>query len=104
MSGYIVRLIDGKEIVGVYMSKSVGFLASMVDEVTDPSSCEYLPFVNGGLIWPLPGAVSLARFDKYDENGAFDDFSLGTPEVDSLLGAALHDCGEDWKPFFPEEV
>lgn len=102
MSGYVVRLIEGKEIVGVYTSKSVGFLASMVDEVCDPSECEYLPFGNGGLIWPLPGAASLARFDKYDEDADFDHFTWGTPEADSLLSAALHDGGKKWKPLLPE--
>ena len=50
---YLVRLIDDKDIVGLFCVGELSLLEFHVDECADPNICEYLKLTgNGGIIWP----------------------------------------------------
>jgi len=52
MNVYIVRLIDRKELVGVFWADTIDDLVTLVDECTDPAVCEYRTAHRGGFYWP----------------------------------------------------
>lgn len=56
MPCYLVRMIDNQEAVGVFVADDFDELIYVVDEVTDPSLCEYAEINNGGIMWPKGGA------------------------------------------------
>jgi hypothetical protein len=74
MPTYLVRLIEGHDLVGIFVAPSVLALAMLVDECTDPGGCEYQRMKPGGVMWTSP-AVPVPIEDDEDA----DDFTVPDP-------------------------
>lgn len=66
MPAYLVRTIDEHDLVGVFYASNVVDLAFMIDEVLDPSDCEYLLIGSGGTVWS-DRAVEIPPPPRYDD-------------------------------------
>ena len=91
MPTYLVRIIEGHDLVGIFVAPSVLALAVLVDECTDPGSCEYQRLKPGGVMWTSP-AVPVPIED--DENA--DDFTV--PDPLPWAGASLTESW--WASFY----
>lgn len=95
MANYIVRLQEGKEIVGIFSTISLTCLFAMVDEVTDPLDCEYRTMdQNGGIVWPFPGEVVVPLKD----DDMPEDF-FARAEFTHWWGLDMFEPKYKWKPF-----
>jgi hypothetical protein len=54
MPTYLVRTIRDCDLVGVFFARDTYELALIVDECTDPGSCEYQRMKTGGIMWTSP--------------------------------------------------
>jgi hypothetical protein len=111
MPTYLVRTIKHLDLVGVFYARDTDELALIVDECTDPGSCEYQRMKTGGIMWTSP-AIPVPIETPEDADGTEDDpipwsgASLTESWFDSFYGYAkgkwkllVPDGGE---PFFPE--
>jgi hypothetical protein len=51
MATALVRLIEGKNIVGMFVYRDPEDLFWLVDQATNPYECEFINIKYGGLIW-----------------------------------------------------
>ena len=51
MSVYIVRIRQTREVVGIFNVDDIHKLPDLVDECTDPNSCERARLQTGGMYW-----------------------------------------------------
>jgi ribulose bisphosphate carboxylase small subunit len=51
MPGYLVRLIDTRDMVGFFHAETMNDLLAEVDECTSAEACEYARFPAGGIVW-----------------------------------------------------
>jgi hypothetical protein len=51
---YFVRLISNRDLVGIFAARDVDELTDIIDEVTDPWSCEYRVMRPGAIYWTSP--------------------------------------------------
>ncbi len=72
MPTYLVRTIEGHDLVGVFVAPNTFALAQLVDECTDPGDCEYQRIKPGGIMWTSP-AVVIPIPDKDDEDPTTTD-------------------------------
>jgi hypothetical protein len=78
MRAYIVRLKDGAELVGIFVSPSVDTLWRYVDECCDPYECEFLRLPPGGLYLGKPGAASIPTIiEDLEDNKLYPDWFAG---------------------------
>jgi hypothetical protein len=111
MPTYLVRTIKHLDLVGVFYARDTDELALIVDECTDPGSCEYQRMKTGGIMWTSP-AIPVPIETPEDANGTEDDpipwngAALTESWFDSFYGYAtgkwkmlVPDGGE---PFFPD--
>ena len=70
MPTYLVRTIKGHDLVGVFVAPNVFALALLVDECTDPGSCEYQRMKPGGIMWTSPAVVVPIEDDEEEEGSA----------------------------------
>lgn len=78
MPAYLVRTIKEHDLVGVFYAPNVYDLAYMLDEVLDPSQCEYTSIGPGGVIWEEP-AITIPvprKVSDDDEPGDDEDSNL----------------------------
>ena len=97
MSGFIVRVIETRELVGFFGADSLVALRDCVDEVCDPGSCEYARLEQGGVTFGR-GAPTLPCPEP-DENGGTNAFRSLWP-IATLTEAwcgALFDDQLIWK-------
>jgi hypothetical protein len=73
MPTYLVRTIDKKDLVGIFVAPDVFALALLVDECTDPADCEYQRMKPGGLMWTSPAVPVPLVFDDEDEDDLAPD-------------------------------
>ena len=95
---FAVRIIDGHEIVGIFMANNLVELWDWVDHVTDPGECEYAPIDKaGGILWE-GRAVSVG-----DElTGEPDEIDDNHPGVALFNGASIDgDIDDVLFPFMP---
>lgn len=58
MTAYLVRYIDTRQAVGLFVAESLLELQDVIDEFTDPGECEYFEIeFPGGLAWGDDAAV-----------------------------------------------
>jgi hypothetical protein len=62
MPTYLVRIIETRDLVGVFSADNIHQLIIIVDECTEPDECEYTRMGPGGIMWtspavPIPIAV-----------------------------------------------
>lgn len=50
MNAYLVRLIENKELVGIFCCERAE-LDWLVDECTEPDACEFASIGSGGIMW-----------------------------------------------------
>ena len=97
MRAYLCRLINNKELVGIFVCELSG-LPWLVDECTDAHLCEYIPMPDGGLYWSSKApAVPIPTDPESGED-------IG-PEADSVWSESwsewLHEAKPGWKPVQP---
>lgn len=105
MPAYLVRLIETHDLVGIYSVESIQQLIVLIDECTDPESCEYTRFrAPGGIMWGSP-AVSIPVERQPDADGS-------EPDPIPWEGASFTErwwnlvYGYDrsrWKRFYPDD-
>lgn len=98
MSGYLVRLTDTKDLVGIFWADRLSDLFWLVDECTDPYGCEYTRVKPGGIYW---GTYAVAVPIPVDDDGeplAGDDGWRTRWEPSDDVWAALHDGKRKWHP------
>lgn len=104
LRAYIVRMVDNKQLVGVFAAASTDALEGLVDECTECAYCEYMevPFIS--VIWPGDRAPALTD-DGIEYQGGENDDGDGGYVSDTMLGhiAEWHDAA-DWVPFTPGRV
>lgn len=94
MPAYIVRIRETKELVS-FLVCSRRDLAHAVDETTDPSECEFVEVVQGGIHWPKPYTPAISG------SGDFVEINLSGAEfLDGMLDAVL-DESASWRPVGP---
>lgn len=96
MSGFVVRLTESKELVGVYVASSITHLAQMVDDVVSPLYCEYLPFLSGGLVWSGDAPRIHDRFVPTEDEDIPPIIEWGSPSSNEELDDAIDNEG-NWK-------
>lgn len=85
MPNFLVRVIENQEAVGFFAVEDLDELAILVDEVTDPSICEYAEIGSGSVIWE--GAARKVPDPDHD----WDNESR--PMLDAI---GQHDLGGTW--------
>jgi hypothetical protein len=107
MDTYIVRLIESKELVGFIAARNWEHLMQIVDEATDPYSCEYRRATQGGgILWTTPGTpkTDWESEEEFDLSGAeFSDdlMRLFAPDITGAIWKLFpHDCEGCQIPFW----
>ena len=103
MTLYAVRIADGHEAVAILDAESITDLWWLVDQVTDPGTCEYKRLVRGGIVWEGPTDTTFPTVlpDDDEENDEMF-FTLKGAELDEGLWNLLHategdDVNKGWK-------
>lgn len=88
--------MESKEAVGLYAVDSLEELQDVVDEITDPSECEFAEVSNGGIAWPKPGAAIVPfAFDCPDDEHPDLPAAIGeTSLTEGWLRALIDDEAE----------
>ncbi|WNV08900.1 hypothetical protein [Tardiphaga sp. 709] len=73
MPTYLVRIIETRDLVGVFSADNILQLIIIVNECTEPDDCEYARLsVPGGIMWTSPAIpIPIPRTD--DEDGSEPD-------------------------------
>lgn len=83
MPTYLIRLTENKELVGICAAISADELFWLVDECTDPNSCEYKILGTGGIFW----------MDQIDMKIPVND---GLSDIEEGKLFSLARMSEDW--------
>jgi len=75
MGTYAVRMRETQEIVGLFAASSKSWLWDQVDEILEPSDCEYISVANGGIVFPDAGAPPLRKDPDQHSDASGDDFA-----------------------------
>ena len=105
MPAYLVRIIETRDLVGIFVADDEGAVQRAVDECTDVPDCEYVEVPSGGVMWESPAVpVPLDTAAKGDDEDA---------EIATLpwSGASLTEGwwnfvhgfeDAEWTPFCPD--
>jgi hypothetical protein len=109
MRVYVVRLIESRDLVGIFVATNPIQLQIFVDECTDIDACEYALMPAGGVYWdvpaiPVPVPEPEGDASIVDENGsgAFPDVPWGKLTPTDAWYWALHNTIRRWRPLFQE--
>jgi len=99
MPTYLVRTIRDRDLVGIFVARDTYELALIVDECTDPGSCEYQRMKTGGLMWTSPAIPIPIEMGEDDDGSEPDPVPWGAASLteswwDSFFGYARG----KWKP------
>jgi hypothetical protein len=104
MATALVRMIEDKQIVGMFVYRDPQDLFWLVDQATNPYACEFVNLKYGGLIWKK-NAGPLISDDLYKAWNADDDGeSLNEIDDEIYDGASLDEYSfeqaidSDWTP------
>jgi hypothetical protein len=104
MPTYLVRIIESRDLVGIFSADSIHELIVVIDECTEADACEYVRLPTGGVMWTDPATpIPIARAAEEDGSEP-DPMPWGDATVterwwDFLYGYAT--CR--WKRFFPDD-
>jgi hypothetical protein len=71
MPAYLVRLIETRDLVGIFVADDKDQVQLTVDECTDVPDCEYIELPDGGVMWESPAVrVPLDTAAKGDDDTA----------------------------------
>ena len=106
MPAYLVRLIDNRDIVGVFAADSRIELAMAVDECTDTSDCEYVELPVGGLIWTSPASavpIKLSDMEGDDDTAGIPKLPWDRIELSESWWSVIYGyTDEKWTKFHPK--
>lgn len=92
MNVYLVRMVDGKEAVGIFWARNLDDLWLVVDEITNPGDCECAKITKtgeaGGVAWAGRTELTFPPAPEPD-----DDVDLRMAETSttwSLCASILH--------------
>lgn len=92
---YVVRMIDDKQIVGIFTPPDLGWLQYWVDSVCEPAECEYAVVETLCLTWPGEARPIPWPEDYFDGTNReeFDGPMIEDPMMDEIEEA-------QWFPLF----
>lgn len=61
MPAYLVRIIDTRDLVGIFIVDDEDDPEFVMDECTDAPGCEYVETPAGGIVWASPGQAGAAH-------------------------------------------
>lgn len=108
MPTFLVRVIQNRDLVGIFFAPNPEYLADLVDECTDPVDCEYMRLPAGGIMWTspaIPVPIELSR-DETDDLIKPDPMPWSRASMsDSWWSSfyALPDEKQRWRPVLQEE-
>ena len=104
MPAYLVRIIETRDLVGIFFVENIHQLIVTVDECTEPDGCEYARLrVAGGIIWTSPAVPIPIDLPEDDDLIEPDPMPWGAACVTERWWNFLYGfevCR--WKPFFPD--
>ncbi|PPQ16349.1 hypothetical protein CV770_26765 [Bradyrhizobium sp. AC87j1] len=72
---YLVRIIETRDFVGIFVADDEDDLAFIMDECTDAPGCEYVELPMGGIMWESPAKpVPLKTGDPEDMESEPEEF------------------------------
>lgn len=102
MPTYFVRLIHNREAVGLFSAEDEEQLADVVDELTDPSDCEYAELDEpGGILWGR-GAKPLPLIHDWDHEKRSPFDVVGAYFLSEAWFGALTDEDLKFVPIFDQ--
>lgn len=103
MPTYLVRIIETRDLVGIFSVESIHDLILTVDECTEADGCEYARLsVSGGIMWIKPAIPIPIEYpdDDVTEPDPFPWSEAGFTERWWNFIYGFESCR--WKPFFPD--
>ncbi|SFN80818.1 hypothetical protein SAMN05216573_12256 [Bradyrhizobium sp. Rc3b] len=75
MPAYLVRIIENRDLVGIFIADDEDDLAFVMDECTDAPGGEYVELPAGGIMWDSPAKpVPLQTGDPEDMESEPEEF------------------------------
>jgi hypothetical protein len=105
MPAYLVRIIETRDLVGIFVADDEEAVQSVVDECTDVLACEYLELPDGGVMWETPAVpVPLVTAEKGDnEDAEIAELPWSKASLTERWWNFVHGFeGEEWTPFDPD--
>lgn len=101
MPAYLVRTIDTRDLVGIFVADDEDDLEIAVDECTDVPDCEYVELPAGGIMWASPAKpVPLNAGDPADEESEVEEFPWsGASLTERWWNVAYGFEDVEWTPF-----
>jgi len=84
MATAIVRLIEDKQIVGMFAYDTKEGLFNLIDQVVSPYACEYINFKYGGVLWESKTKPLVV---KEDEDLYFDEAKIDGYLFEDIMNA-----------------
>lgn len=98
MPNFLVRLRDNHEAVGFFAVEDLDDLAFWVDEVTDPSICEYAQIGSGSVIWEGKARKVPDPDHDWDAEKRSLLSAVGRHDLGGMWGMALFDEKLEFTP------
>lgn len=104
MPAYLVRIIENRDLVGIFVADDELYLEIVVDECTDASGCEYTDLPDGGIMWESPAKpVPLDAGDPEDDGSPVEKFPWsGASLTERWFNFAYGFEDAEWTPFEPD--
>lgn len=99
MPNFLVRLRENHEAVGFFAVEDLEELAFWVDEVSDPSVCEYAEIGSGSVIWEGKARKVPDPAHDWDSEKLSLLNAIGKHELGGEWGMALFDEDLVFEPF-----
>jgi hypothetical protein len=103
MSGYLVRLIKSRDIVGFFAADDVDDVEIAVGECTDPFACEYVELPPGGIMWTSPAVPVPFDLSNHVEGTEIEELPWEKAELSEMWWGVVYGyTDDDWTPFDPD--
>jgi hypothetical protein len=104
MPAYLVRLIDTRDIVGVFVADEMRDLLITVEECTNPDACEYVELPTGGIMWTSPAIAVPLSPGSDDPPADAEQLPWASAELSEAWWSVVYGYSDDnWTPFFPDK-
>jgi hypothetical protein len=103
MSGYLVRLIKSRDMVGFFAADDVDDVEIAVEECTDPFACEYVELPPGGIMWTSPAVPVPFDLSNRVEGTEIEGLPGEKAELSEMWWGVVYGYTDvDWTPFDPD--
>ncbi|MBH5397150.1 hypothetical protein HZZ13_05000 [Bradyrhizobium sp. CNPSo 4010] len=101
MPAYLVRIIETRDLVGIFVADDEDDLELVVDECTDVPYCEYVELPPGGVMWERPAKpVPLDPGDPEDGASPIEEFPWSGASLTEAWWFIAYGRDEvEWMPF-----